>query len=186
MDGILADLSTRWIARYNADWDDTLDPARVTSRALHHWVRPECGTQVYRYLHDPDLFLSLDPYPGAVETVRSFIGDLGLDVMIVTSAPPGVHQAKAAWMKRHFPFVKQPEQIIFAARKEWVEADIFIDDGPENLARYLARRPLAAVGTLSHPYNARVPAVVMRAETWDDLGAWVKWQVRQARGEDGS
>lgn len=173
MDGILADLPTRWIARYNADWHDSLDPARVTSWALHHWVRPECGPQVYRYLRDPDLFLSLDPYPGAVEAVRTFTAELGLDVMVVTSAPPAVHQAKATWLRRHFPFLRQPDQMIFAARKEWVEADIFIDDGPENLVRYLTRRPLAALGTLAHPYNANVPEVVMRTRTWADLAAWV-------------
>jgi 5'-nucleotidase len=169
MDGILADLLTPWLARYNADYGDQLTVAEVTAWDLHTIVRPACGRAVYQYLRDPDLFRHLPLIPGAQEAVDT-LRRRGWDPVIVTAAGSTQHAAKAAWLHEHFPAIPA-DHLVFTAGKTLIPAGVFIDDAPHNLIPYRAAYPTAQVLTLAYPYNATVP--VPRFPSWAALVAAV-------------
>ena len=52
------------------------------------------------YAHQPEVLLSYDETPGAVETLNSWI-DKGHDVKIITGRPSAAYEASREWLDRH-------------------------------------------------------------------------------------
>jgi 5'-nucleotidase len=182
MDGILADLLTPWLARYNADYDDQLTVADVTAWDLHTLVRPACGRHVYRYLRDPELFRHLPVVPGAPAGVRALRAQ-GWEPVIVTASSPALHAAKAAWLAEHFPDIPR-DHLVFCSVKHWVPGDVFVDDAPHNLLPYRTHHPTAQVLALAYPYNRSVP--VPRYASWAELSAALRPPRAAARPHAGA
>ena len=166
MDEIAADLLAEWLKRYNAQWEDNLLRANVTDWDIHKFVRPECGKKVYGILHEPDLFADLDPFPGVVEAVTSFV-ESGYDVRFCTAAPSQSSMTpKANWVKRHFGHLDfGMSNIITMADKVWLapSVDVLVDDKPRTVKEWRAYADNHHTGehsprilAISHPYNQMV------------------------------
>src|SRR5690625_2202655 len=56
VDGVVADLLTEWVRRYNAKYDDDLSPEDITEWEMHRNVKPECGTDIHNFLRMPNLY----------------------------------------------------------------------------------------------------------------------------------
>lgn len=157
VDGILADLVPEVLRRYNRDYDDNRQFADVNTWPLHEHVKPECGSRIYEYLRDPDLYQHVRPVEGAPEGVER-LRALGHRFVFVTSCTFGMTDQKAEWLERH-GFCRAhndgqlPAELIVANQKQHIAADLLIDDGPHNVRDWVdgAHRPAIV---LAYPYNA--------------------------------
>jgi 5'(3')-deoxyribonucleotidase len=69
MDGVLVDLMTPWLAKYNYLWADNLRERDIKAWNIREFVKPDCGDEIHHMLGG-DIFLNAEPYPGAIEFVR--------------------------------------------------------------------------------------------------------------------
>lgn len=155
VDGVLSDLAAEWYRRYNRDYDDNLTPDRVKSWATHKYVRPACGARIYDYLHDPDLYLYVEPVPGAQKGVRA-LQKLGHRVVYVTSNVKGMTDQKWDWLERH-GFLKTHHRaaadLVVMHDKTLVDADVLIDDRGEYIVEWVNGKRRKGI-LYSHPWNA--------------------------------
>jgi len=172
MDGIVVDLVTPWLEAAHACCPPSDKPLTVTDviAAYNGLERTPCGEHVYEHLGH-DLFRSLRPLPGALESIERLVA-FGHDVVIVTasSKEPSTAAAKLAWVEEHLGWSRH--RVIVAQRKELVRGDVFVDDSPSNLEAYARAWPSAQLHTIAYPYNADV-VNVRRWFSWEDPeGAW--------------
>lgn len=182
MDGILGDLMTPWLARYNAEYGDCLTPAVIRHWDLDRYVKPECGRDIYRYLRDPQLFRDLAPVPGAVAGVHA-LREADVPLRVVSAAHPGLHAAKRDWLAEHFGEwgLELAETVVFTAEKHRLAAPVFVDDAPGQQRAYCVAHPGAHVATLAYPYNVAWTGAT-RYPDWPHLvrgilGAWARRRV---------
>ncbi|MBT2759917.1 5'(3')-deoxyribonucleotidase [Paenibacillus sp. ISL-20] len=160
-DNVIADLLSEWVSRYNSDFDDNLTPEQVSCWNWHHLCKPECGTKIYEYLDDPDLFLNLSIMEGSQEVLRelSYI----YDIYVVSAAyNPMNIPAKHTWLKKHFPFLNE-KKFVFTRDKSIVMADYLIDDKPKNLEAFHGTKILY---TAPHNHDEER---FYRVNNWDDV-----------------
>ncbi|WP_431785854.1 5' nucleotidase, NT5C type [Paenibacillus lactis] len=160
-DNVIADLLSEWVRRYNNDYNDTLTPEQVDCWNWHHLCKPECGTKIYTYMDDPDLFLNLPVMEGSQEVLREL--SYTYDVYIVT-APfnPNNVVPKYKWLKKHFPFLDE-EKFVFTRDKSIVKAEYLIDDKPKNLETFQGTRILYTA-----PHNLDEERFY-RVDNWDEI-----------------
>ncbi|MFO7173545.1 MAG: 5'(3')-deoxyribonucleotidase [Bacillota bacterium] len=145
LDGICADLASKWLEHYNRDWNDNLTLDRITEWEWHRFVKPECGTRIYHYLNRPGFFADLRPIPGAVETLAAL--SERVEIVVVTASPREAMRDKVQWVRRHLPFVPR-ENIVITYRKDLVRGDFLFDDAPRNLRNFPGIRIM-----MDYPYN---------------------------------
>lgn len=125
MDETLCDLSSKWLGQYNADYNDNITTGDLLTYDTHLYVDPACGTKIYGYLEQPNFFRNLKPVPGAIETItwmqEHFV------VIIATSRSAFAHEDTIAWISEYLPMFPL-ENVVFAKRKDLIDADILIDD----------------------------------------------------------
>lgn len=101
LDGVVIDLITAWLARYNQAYDDNLTKQKVTGWNLDRFVKPECGKDIYKYLDDPQLYHAAEPEPGALEYIPQLWALPGVRVVFNTTAVRGTMGAKLDWLQRY-------------------------------------------------------------------------------------
>lgn len=134
MDGVVADLTTPWLARYNRDYNDSLTSEDLKAWDVHQFVKSECGTKIYDYLNQRGAFADLVPLPGAVDCVDLLL-DAGHEVYFVTTPPtrsPWAVLEKSQWVEEFFPRVGAGN-MVFTRHKHLVRGDFLIDDYEKNL-----------------------------------------------------
>lgn len=160
MDQILVSLNSTWFAQFN-------DP-RVTEQSVTRWdfkdVLPDVVDRARLFTELQRVpFAELDPIPGGIEAVRELrMG--GHDVVVVTDAmAPEIAAGKMLWMRARLPELPR-ENLVITKRKSLINADVLIDDSPEQLAAWRLgstwtplprwRYPI----TMTYPYNRGVQA----------------------------
>ncbi|MCM3257043.1 5'-3'-deoxyribonucleotidase [Paenibacillus lautus] len=133
-DNVIADLLFEWVRRYNNDFNDNLKPEQINSWNWHGLCKPECGSNIYTYMDDPDLFLNLPVMEGSQETLKELSNIY--DIYIVT-APFNLNNVvpKYEWLKKHFPFLDE-DKFVFTRDKSIIRAEYLIDDKPSNLETF--------------------------------------------------
>lgn len=129
LDSTLNRLDLAWAA-----WIKQHDP----NFEPHHWEtwdvhnHTTMGHRVYDYLDIPGVFATFGVHTNA----RGVVGEIMKhhDVFIVTASKPSTHADKQAWLKEHLPMISD-DNVIFCFRKEIVDVDVLIDDGPHNFKR---------------------------------------------------
>lgn len=145
LDGICADLMTKWLSVYNRDWNDDLRPDEILSWDWDRYVKPECGTRIYHYLNRPGFFLDLKPLPGCQESLGR-LADI-CELVVVTASPKEASGDKLRWVQRNLPMVPKGN-VVITYRKDLVRGDFMFDDAPRNLRNHPAERIM-----LDYPYN---------------------------------
>lgn len=178
LDGVVADFNTGWITAYNdcfgaglatemvISWDSPLELTHFTDMdAFWAWARDHGGSSVFRHL---------EPYPGALETLRALAGD-GHDIVVLTAKPDWAVHDTLEWISDH----RLPtREIHFTERKHQVECDIYLDDAPEQVRALADHR--AATATVCRFVRAWNTPVVEAVDVHD----WEEFQglVRQRQG----
>jgi 5'-nucleotidase len=164
VDGVCADLCTEWLNRYNRDYGDDVRVHQITEWEMEGFVKPECGSKIYQYLADPDLYDHVKPIFGAIHGVSRLHG-MGHRIVYLTSSPNGnMMKSKYEWLKR-YNFLKYGHVISVTDHsvKTLVQGDLMIDDYHVNLDH----ANTANVLLYDAPYNKN--SAHPRAPHWHDL-----------------
>jgi len=134
------------------------------------------GERAYAALHryalkERKLFLNLPAIPGAPAALRR-LSRRGIRIRIITHRlyiewfhRQAIEQT-VEWLDRHgIPYW----DLCFMARKSSVEADAYVEDGPQNIATL--RRARRQVIVLRNSTNRHIAPPA--AETWDEVEQWV-------------
>lgn len=136
VDGVVVDLMSEWLAAYNADYDDKITPIDLNNGwEMTQYVKEECGSKIYDYLHNPSLYTNALPIDGALEGIQK-LREMGHRIVFATSTPQGVEGRKLQWLIDN-GFI-EPKDHVF---KDYIEisdkhllcGDILIDDGLHNV-----------------------------------------------------
>lgn len=156
LDGVVADFNRGWMRAYNEQFDADLSPEQVQMwdglYTLTHfedmdqfwaWARDHGGHSVFRYL---------EPYPDAIETLRS-LNRSGHDLVILTAKPDWAVHDTMEWLADH----RIPTREIHFLDDKWrIECDLYLDDSPHTLRGYVEHRPSDRVCRFVRPWNEPV------------------------------
>ena len=159
LDSTLNNLCAAWLDRYNQDSGERVRPDDIKCWDTHKYVK--CGKQIYNYL-TPDLFASLVPVPYAVGVTRGFVA-AGDELVIVSAMAPSTFDVKRDWCTQYFPHIPH---FIGTHSKQFIRADILIDDGPHNLEAWRGH----AIA-FDQPWNQTWGG--QRAYSWLEMGVLV-------------
>lgn len=139
-DGVIVDLLTPWLFRYNIMYEDSLTLEQFAGKHdIHKNVKPSCGEDVYKLIETGWFFENLDPMPGAIETINNLI-ERKHTVLIVTSYSENgdIAHGKVNWFKRYIPKVIENKGLILcpARMKKYIKCDVFIDDYIKNVREH--------------------------------------------------
>lgn len=132
-------------------------------------LRPEQLELCIEESHRDERILAGTPYPGAVQTVRSWHA-AGHFVHVTSHRALDRHQVTAEWLERiGLPFDDLHCSYDKVSRCAELDIEMLIDDGPLNLAAAIERGILAA--TIRHPWNADIceEEDVLCARDWTEL-----------------
>lgn len=150
-----------WLDRYNKDYNDNLTV--MPKWNLQDFVKDECGSKIFDYLHEPGFFYNLDVQEGAPEVIEWLY--YNYDVYFVTAYTPDVCVDKANWIKKYLPFF-DTEKIIFCNNKGVLNLDYLIDDGAHNI---IAFKQTGIV--FNYPHNQDLDPVKYpnRVNNWEEV-----------------
>jgi len=190
MDGVLADFDKGWVDRYNADFGADLHPKQNTYWdalvGITHFANDAEWWEWASSKHE-DLFLGLEPLPGAVEGVQTLSAQ-GHDICIITSKPRWAAGHPSSWLREHdVPY----DEIHVTSKKAFVVCDVYVDDALHNVVDLLEHTDGLVIQYSAWPYvngGQRVPGAIY-ATSWDVVVEEVdRWQAlseyRASRGRE--
>ncbi len=162
MDDTIECLLKAWVGLLNERYGRSVSTEDVTQWDVTKAYPGLTKEQVYGVLNEAGFWGRVDPMPGAAEALRRFIAE-GHEVYIVTAtAYESVPEKMRDLLFRWFPFIGW-DNVIIAARKQMIRADVLIDDAVHNLeggqyARILVDAPYnraydAAAGGMTRVYS---------------------------------
>lgn len=158
---MVADFTSGWVNRYNASFGARLHPDQVTD-----WHAPAGLTsfgsmsEFWRWARTcgdggRSLFAALDPYPGAVDGLRSVLD--AAHVAIITTKPVWAIPDTLGWLAQ----LRLPlREVHITSDKAAVECDVYVEDSPKQLAALRRRRPGAVVCRWVRPWNEPLDGAV--------------------------
>ena len=135
-DGVLADWMGYVIPVANILFNTNIKQSDLTGWDLYDIIDdPKAKTTLYDYLNQTNMILDMNPYEEALRGV-SALKEFA-DIYVVTSPMMNypnwiLHRNK--WLKTHFGIDKN--HVIHTSAKHLVQADVFIDDKPENVVNW--------------------------------------------------
>ena len=166
-DGVITKTVQSWLKLYNVDYFDNLTYKDIHRWDIHEFVKPECGKAIYKYLDEEDFFVNLEPMEGVVEAFAE-LQRMGIDVIVTTAAQGRTAlYDKIRWLKKHIPEFDK-HNVISAHRKDAVNGDVLLDDGPHNTKDF----PGVAV-VFDQPWNQEAEADY-RVKSWSEFVALIK------------
>lgn len=135
-DGVLADWMGYVIPVVNILFNTNIKQSDLTGWDLYDIIDdPKAKTTLYDYLNQTKMILDMNPYDEALRgmtALKEFA-----DIYVVTSPMMNypnwiLHRNK--WLKTHFGIDKN--HVIHTSAKHLVQADVFIDDKPENVVNW--------------------------------------------------
>lgn len=148
VDGVVADLISVWLSRYNKDYNDNLKSFDITDWGVDAFVKPEAKQKIFSYIEDSSIYDDVHPiqfsYEG-IETLRNY----GFRVVFITTPSPNTYGRKLEWLI-HYAFLdnKFSKDYIETRDKSLVYGDIMIDDYYKNLEGFSGKKLL-----FNQPWN---------------------------------
>lgn len=172
MDDIVVDLQTEWYRVYNEESGDDLTPEKVVDWDTSKFIKDE-PEFLYSIFSRPGFFDGLQPLPGAIEGVTA-LAALGHEIRFCSASPsPDASRAKMEWVDRHFARLgwRGHKMVILCHEKDWIEADVLIDDKPATLIAWGERWDGREI-TIEYPYNRGLDYVEYAGSYLDTEIAW--------------
>ena len=173
IDGVCADLHHAWLGRYNKDYDDTLTAEQITEWDMTKFVKPECHTKIFDYLHDKRLYDDVPALPGALQGVQD-LRDMGHRVIFATATNVQMAGRKLHWLETHgflkLTYGTHSKDFVEAQDKGLVRADCLIDDGLHNLELFQGVKVLMHC---QHNASDNNRDAYYRAYGWPDATGYV-------------
>ena len=166
MDDTIEQLLKAWVRGVNEKYGRNVDYNDVTSWDVSAAFPGLTWEQVYDIPMQPGFWKTVDPIPGAAESLQRLMND-GHDVLIVTATPhESVPDKMNDLLFRCFPFLSW-NQVIITFHKQMIHGDVLIDDGIHNLeggdyAKILMTAPH------NRNYNAEANGMI-RVHDWTEI-----------------
>ena len=173
LDGVVADFNAGWIRLHDQEFGSGLDPAMVQTwdgladlagfsdmRAFWAWAK---GSD-----ERPSIFRHLDPYPGALDTLRR-LRRAGHEIVIVTTKPEWAVSDTFRWLADH----EMPtREVHISDDKYLVDCDVYLDDSPHVLPGLLEHRSDRTICRFVRPWNRPLEGA-LDVNDWDEFHAIV-------------
>jgi len=151
VDGVLLDIQSPWIAKYNHISGDCLQYNDITQWRMADIVIPEYALSIYD-MRTPDLYYIALPICSSQYATIKLIS-MGHQLVCVSHDRRSHANAKGHAIRRHFPWIA--DITITGADKSIVKCDVLIDDAVHNKPDIL----------FDQPWN-RSDTDIPRAESW--------------------
>lgn len=175
LDGVVADFNAGWMRLYNEEHAADLTSDMVTGwDGLHELTHFEDMREFWRWARTSEerqsIFRHLDPYPGAVETIRR-LNKAGNDIVIITAKPEWAIHDTFEWLADH----RIPTREVHVTHDKWtVACDVYLDDSPHVVPELVEHRGgEATICRFVRPWNTAVDGAT-DVTTWDDFEALVQ------------
>jgi 5'(3')-deoxyribonucleotidase len=160
LDGVVANFTLGWMSFYNREFGTELEVADSKRwNDLVDLTHFKNIGEFWRWSSDLDgrsLFWHLEPFPGAIDSVRS-LAEAGHQIVVITTKPDFAVTDTHEWIDKH----GIPTTEIHILEDKWlVSCDVYLDDGPHVLPGLVANRPEATVCRFVRPWNRSVPGAV--------------------------
>lgn len=163
LDGVVADFTAGWMRFYNRQFGTALRPEDSVRWndivELTHFPDDDGFWDWAADLDGRSLFWHLEPYPGAIESLRALAAD-GHDIVVITHKPAFAVDDTHAWVERHGLPASEVNVVHLGDVKWDVSADVYLDDGPHVLPGLVRFRPESLVCRFVRPWNDPVPGAV--------------------------
>jgi 5'-nucleotidase len=157
VDSVLNNLTDEWMRRYSLHYEDCLTTDDLSEWSLLDTVKKECHKAIYLYLHDPSLFMFLQPEPYSKNVIKR-LKDEGHLVYGLSACVVGSMDSKAAWVAHHYGI-----KMFAVEHKYLMRGDILIDDGIHNADGWEGRFLL-----FDRPWN-RSNTTLERVMNWKEV-----------------
>ena len=132
MDDTMEQLLQAWVAGVNARYGTHAAYGDVTDWDVSKTFPGLTREQVYAIPMEPGFWRTVQPVPGAAETLRR-LQEKGHDVYVVTAAQyETLNEKMEGLLFKYFPFIPW-EKVIVTLNKKMIRGDVMIDDGVHNL-----------------------------------------------------
>ncbi|MEX2421362.1 MAG: hypothetical protein WD670_06030 [Actinomycetota bacterium] len=168
LDGVVADFNAGWMRAYNDEFGAELTPDQVQMWdglfSLTHfedmdafwvWAQGHGGGSVFRHL---------EPYPGAIDTLRELNRE-GHDIVILTAKPDWAVHDTLEWLADH----RVPTREIHFLHDKWrIDCDVYLDDSPYTVEGYAEHRTDGEVCRFVRPWNEPI-AGARDVHSWEEF-----------------
>jgi 5'(3')-deoxyribonucleotidase len=140
MDGTTVDFTTASFNKVKELYgiELTLEDAKVPKTSLLVWERMtdeqksrySCPEEMYKDICTDGFFLELEPFPGAIESVKQ-LADAGHEIVWITKVLNWHRSAneKNLWLEKYFSDIKYTKIMVDSVHaKQLIDVDVIIDD----------------------------------------------------------
>lgn len=170
IDGVLNTLDTTVIEVYNEDSGDSLSPQDITEYHIEKFVKPEYKDNFHKYFLDKRVWQRIDVVEYAYEVLEKLWNE-GYNLIFVTKTECENMVKKRNWLNRNFSFMGEDnirKRLYSAPKKQFIRADIAIDDGLFNL---VGDRTYYSI-CFDKPYNQTDELIPCFTRVYDWLGVY--------------
>jgi 5'(3')-deoxyribonucleotidase len=170
IDGVLNTLDTTVLEVYNEDSGDNLRPKDITEYHIEKFVKPEYRESFKNYFLDKRVWRRIEVVKYACEVLNK-LWDEGYNLIFVTKTECENMVKKRNWLNRNFPFMGTDnirKRLYSAPKKQFIRADIAIDDGLFNL---VGDRTYYSI-CFDKPYNQTDELIPCFTRVYDWLGVY--------------
>lgn len=170
IDGVLNTLDTTVIEVYNEDSGDNLSPQDITEYHIEKFVKPEYRENFKNYFLDKRVWRRIEVVKYACEVLNK-LWDEGYNLIFVTKTECENMVKKRNWLNRNFSFMGEDnirKRLYSAPKKQFIRADIAIDDGLFNL---IGDRTYYSI-CFDKPYNQTDELIPCFTRVYDWLGVY--------------
>lgn len=170
IDGVLNTLDTTVLEVYNEDSGDNLRPKDITEYHIEKFVKPEYRENFKNYFLDKRVWRRIEVVKYACEVLNK-LWDEGYNLIFVTKTECENMVKKRNWLNRNFPFMGADnirKRLYSAPKKQFIRADIAIDDGLFNL---VGDRTYYSI-CFDKPYNQTDELIPCFTRVYDWLGVY--------------
>ena len=174
LDGVVADFTAGWLARYNTEFGASLQRDQVESwGAMTEIAHFESMDEFWTWCaegSDGSVFRHLDTYPGALDSLNRLARSH--DIVILTTKPDWAIHDTFAWLSDQ----RVPTREVHILEDKWrVPCDVYLDDAPHQLEELQRERANATVCRFVRPWNEPVFGV-RDVHDWAEFEALVNQQ----------
>lgn len=161
MDGVLADVYSRFLEMHSQEYGITLTMEDVTGIPER-----EAIPGILKYVNSKGFFKNAPLMPGCKNYLQRLNENYKLFIVSAATEFPLSLSEKQEWLQEHFPFITW-KQMVFCGSKEIIRADIMIDDHFKNLDLFIGDTFL-----YTQPHNKLADCGKhRRVNNWDEVGA---------------
>lgn len=166
MDETTVRTSEYWTKRLKEEFN--VEPKKELQKCYHvkEWYPSLSEEEVYSILYEDDFFEKLEPFDGALETIKEWL-EVGYDARFVSVVHPQNkegYKGKMNWIEEHIPEMLDRTCIFSSHDKTLMYGSVVIDDHPSHIEDARWAMPIIH----DRPWNRNLLRR-KRAKNWTDV-----------------